>query len=345
MKKIIIHHRSSHHAQNSGYGQLSEYLDGEKLPYLDSKFPYKLAKICSSFFKKGAGTYDTTSIIKDYELSKRILFGNDKGIVHYLNGERDIRMAIQLNKIKKKYQFIATFHKPPELFDEYFPNTSYFKKLDGIIAVGKNQVDFLKERLNINHVDYIPHGIDTSFFYPGTKARKENVILFVGQHLRDFDALNFAVPRLKEKIPNLKVHIVLRHDYAKLIDFDSCISIHSGIDDFQLRALYQESTLLFLPLKTSTACNSLLEAMACGLPIVSTDVGGNFGYVSNDSGVLLPSTDIFGMIDTVIDLLSDSKSLLEMGLNARISAERMDWKIIANDVNNFYEKVYGGIKK
>lgn len=344
MKKIIIHHRSSHHAQNSGYGQLSEYLDGEKLPYLDSKFPYKLAKACSSLFKKGAGTYDTTSLIKDYELCKRILLEKEEGIVHYLNGERDIRLAIQLNKIKKKYQFVATFHKPPELFDEYFPNTSYFKKLDGIIAVGKNQVDFLKERLNIHHVDYIPHGIDTSFFYPGSKPRKENVLLFVGQHLRDFDALNFAIPRLKEKIPNLKVHIVLRNDFAKLIDFDSCITIHSGIDDLQLRALYQEATLLFLPLKTSTACNSLLEAMACGLPIVSTDVGGNFGYVSTDSGVLLPSNDTFGMIDTVIELLSDSSSLSEMGINARIAAEKMDWNIIAKEVNDFYEKVAGSKK-
>lgn len=339
MKKIIIHHRSSHHAENSGYGKLADYLDGEVLPYLDSKFPYKLAKYCSGFFKKGKGTYDTMSVIKDYELCKRILNNRENGIVHYLNGERDIRLGIQLNHFKKRFKFVASFHKPPELFDTYFPNTSYFKKLDGAIAVGINQVDFLKERLNLDHVEYIPHGIDTSFFCPNYQLTKENTILFVGQHLRDFDIFNFVVPRLKDKVPNLKVHVVLRHDFIKKIDFNSSVIVHSGIDDQKLKQLYQEATLLFLPLKTSTACNSILEAMACGLPIVSTDVGGNSGYVDANSGVLLPSKDGNAMIETIIDLLSDSHRLLKMANSSRLSAERMDWKIVATEIENFYKRL------
>jgi len=339
MKKIIIHHRSPHHAENSGYGRLADYLDGEVLAYLDSKIPYKLAKYCSSFFKKGAGTYDTMSIIKDYELCKRILFSREKGIVHYLNGERDIRLGIQVNQIEKRYKFIASFHKPPELFDTYFTNISYFKKLDGAIAVGINQVDFLKERLNLDFVEYIPHGIDTAFFHPNYQLAKENMILFVGQHLRDFDMFNFVIPRLKDKMPDLKVHVVLRHDFVKKINFNASITIHSGIDDLQLKKLYQEATLLFLPLKNSTACNSILEAMACGLPVVSTDVGGNSGYVDANSGILLPSTDGDAMIETIISLLSDSDKLSKMAQNSRKSAEKMDWNIISNKVENFYAKV------
>jgi glycosyltransferase involved in cell wall biosynthesis len=339
MKKIIVHHRSSHHAVNSGYGKLVEYLDGEVLPYSNSNFPYILAKFFSSLFKKGSGTYDSTSFIKDYELCKRILLKNDRGLVHYLNGERDIKLGIKLNQLQRKYKFVATFHKPPELFDTYFTNKSYFKKLDGAIAVGINQVDFLKERLNLAHVEYIPHGIDTTFFHPNYKIKKENMILFVGQHLRDFDMLNFVIPRLKDKISDIKVHIVLRQDFAINIISNSSVVIHSGIDDFRLRRLYQQAKLLFLPLKSSTACNSILEAMACGLPIVSTDVGGNSGYVNANSGVLLPSNDGYAMIETIVSLLSDSDKLIQMSDNCRMSAEKLNWNRVADEVEDFYQKV------
>jgi glycosyltransferase involved in cell wall biosynthesis len=336
MANITIHHRSKHHAQNSGYGQLVDYVDAETLSYLTSKFPYKFAKYCSSFFKKGAGTYDTMSVVKDYELSKKLIFSNNKGIVHYLNGERDIRLSIQLNKIKKNYKFIGTFHKPPELFDVYFKDLSYFKKLDGIITVGNNQVDFLKNRLNIEKVEYIPHGIDTIFFQPNVKIKKENTILFVGQHLRDFDTLNHVIPLIKEKIPSIKVNVVLRKDFAKKIAYNSSVEVHSGINDFQLRKLYQEASLLFLPLKTSTACNSILEALACGLPIVSTDVGGNSGYVGENSGFLLPLKDFDSMVDTIVFLLSNTAKLTLMGIEARKSGEKLDWNIIGKKVEEFY---------
>jgi hypothetical protein len=256
MKKIIIHHRSKHHAHNSGYGILSDYLAGETISYQTSNFPYKLAKWLSSLVSKKYGSFDTISLIKDYELSKKLLLSNEKGIVHYLNGERDIRFGIQLNQIRKKFQFVASFHKPPEVLKKTFEN-NYFKKLDGVIAVGENQVDFLKDWLNHTNVCYIPHGVDTSFFVPDQKKKQENTILFVGQHLRDFDTLNYSIPRLSELIPSLKVNVVIRKDFRKKIIVHPSVKVFSGIEDTILRNLYQEATILFLPLENVTAWNSI----------------------------------------------------------------------------------------
>lgn len=338
MKKIIVHHRSSHHAQNSGYGQLSEYLDGEKLPYLDSKFPYKIAKFLAQRTSNTFGNYDTTSVVKDYELCKHILCSKNKGVVHYLNGERDIRWGIQLNKIRKKYKIVATFHKPPAVLKKNF-NPKIFKKLDGAIAVGQNQVQFLKEWLGIDNVMYIPHGIDTSFFVPDAAVKESNTILFVGQHLRDFEAFNYAIPKLKEALPELKVHVVMRKDFAKKIIPNACITIHSGIDDLQLRELYQKASLLFLPLKDSTACNSILEAMSCGLPIVSTNVGGNSEYVKNGSGVLVEPNDYMSLIDATVSVLKDRDLQDVMSKNAQSNSQEFGWIEIANKVNDFYKKL------
>lgn len=338
MANIIIHHRSNHHAQNSGYGQLADYVNAETLPYLTSKFPYKLAKLLASFVTKKTGSYNTMSVVKDYELCKLILRRSNGGIVHYLNGERDIRFGIELNKIKKKYKFIASFHKPPEILQATF-NNSNFKKLNGAIAVGKNQVDFLKNWLHTDKVKYIPHGIDTSFFTPDVSKKEDNTILFVGQHLRDFEAFNYAIPRIKEKINDLKVNVVLRKDFNHKIQYNSSISILNNLNDKELIEQYQKATLLFLPMKNSTACNSILEATSCGLPVITNDVGGNSGYVNNNSGVLIPQNDNFTLIDQTISLLKNRCVINQLSLGARDKAKTVDWKSIASKVEDFYSNI------
>jgi hypothetical protein len=76
---------------------------------------------------------------------------------------------------RKKFQFVASFHNPPEVLKKTFEN-NYFKKLDGVIAVGEYQVDFLKDWLNHTNVCYIPHGVDTSFFVADHKKKQESYV-------------------------------------------------------------------------------------------------------------------------------------------------------------------------
>ena len=340
MPNIIIHHRSVHHAQNSGYGRLADYLAGSSLAYHDSKFPYTLAKKAAKLFDQKAGSYNSISFVKDYELLKKILLSKkDNGVVHYLNGERDIRLSIALNSYLPKYKFVASFHKPPEILSNTIRDTKYLKKLDGAIAVGENQVDFLKNWLNLENVKFIPHGVDTVFFKPDESKRKENTLLFVGQHLRDFDALNYAIPRLKEQNPNIRINAVLRKDFANKIVSNDIVTVFSGIDDEKLRTMYREATLLFLPLKDCTACNSILEAMACGLPIISTDVGGNSGYVKNNAGLLLPSNDYKALVDETISLLKNNEKQIEMSNDARQVALDYEWESVVLRIKEFYDKV------
>lgn len=59
------------------------------------------------------------------------------------------------------------------------------------------------------------------------------------------------------------------------------VTIHRFISNEQLLYLYNNSRLLFLPLKDSTANNSLLEALACGVPVVATDLPGIKDYTNS----------------------------------------------------------------
>lgn len=211
--------------------------------------------------------------------------------------------------------------------------------LDGAIAVGTNQVEFLKKWLQLKNVEYIPHGVDTKFFVPDISAKKKNTLLFVGQHLRDFDTFNKTVPKLAAAIANLQIRLVIHPAYSSKIEPHSCVDILSDVNDEQLRTLYQQATLLYLPMLDSTACNSLLEAMACGLPIITSNVGGNAGYLKNTSNILVESGNVDGFIDETIALLQDELRLTNMGKASRDRAMKLDWAKVAGDINGFYEKL------
>ena len=66
---------------------------------------------------------------------------------------------------------------------------------------------------------------------------------------------------------------------------------HSGLYSEQVRELYRRATLLFLPFIDAAANNGIVEALACGLPIVSTRVGGIPDYVPDDCGRLCAPGD------------------------------------------------------
>lgn len=336
MKKIIVHHRSTHHSGYSGYSQLINYINEVEIVSGDSVFSKRLARFIKNRIDQNFGLYDSNSVLKNFELIKRQFFTNENLLIHYLNGERDIRQAI--NCAPSKVKSIATFHKPGEVLRQTISNPKYLKKLDAAIAVGINQVDFLKEWLNNENVVYIPHGVDTTFFRPDYSKRKENSILFVGQHLRDFEALNFAIPKIKDKIPNIEINIVLRSDFRRKIKPIENIRFFSGIDDNVLREMYQSASILFLPLKNVTACNSILEGMACGLPIVTTDLMGTRGYGLNDlNSVLITPNDYSMLVDEAINSLKNIDKENKKGILLREKSLEFDWKIIANKVEEFYK--------
>lgn len=311
-----------------------------KVVYGTSKFPYRLAKILAGLHSKAKGNYNAGSILKAIELYQLLKKSKgQKNVVHFLNGERDVR---HLGFFKRKFpntKFIATFHKPPEVLKKTIPNPVALRKLDGAICVGANQVDFLKEWLQLDAVEYIPHGVDTTFFVPDTSRKKPNTLLFVGQHLRDFDMLNNTVPKLAEQIDNLQVKVVLHPAYKSKVSPHNCITVLTGVNDTRLRSFYQEASLLYLPLLDSTACNSLLEAMACGLPIITSAVGGNRVYLEDTFNVLIEKGDMESFINETLTCISDGPWLEKIGALCRDKAMALGWEKIAHAVHTFYKSI------
>ena len=341
MKTIFVHHRSGHHATNSGYSKLIDYYNNVSVVNAKPSLPFKLAKSIAGMSNQKAGLYNAGSVFKELELYKTLRASkNEANLVHYLNAERDIRHILKMSKTIKNTIFCGTFHKPPIALDRLIKKNTYIKRLHGAIAVGKNQVDYIKNNFKIDEVAYIPHGIDTNFFIPKIHKYKQPTLLFVGMHLRDFEAFNYTIPILFEKIKNLKVQVVINKYFLHLIKPQSFIEVFTDLDDVELREKYQEASLLYLPMIDSTACNSILEAMACGLPIITNDVGGNKDYMSETDSILVPFNDNNYLIDATISLLKNEDKLKEIAVKSRNKVKEFDWAIISDKISKFHASLY-----
>jgi len=148
---------------------------------------------------------------------------------------------------------------------------------DDLAAAGLDRVNISLDSLRRDRVHALTrrdclhqvlHGIDTDFFTPRTEARREGPFRCVtaGHWLRDWTAVRAVAVAL----PDVEFHVVTDRDtgLAGLAN----VRTHRNVDDATLRSIYQQSDALFLPLVQSTANNTLLEGIACGLPAVSTDL-------------------------------------------------------------------------
>lgn len=74
---------------------------------------------------------------------------------------------------------------------------------------------------------------------------------------------------------------------------------------------------------------SVMEAMALGLPVVTTDVGGiPFLLKHNQEALLVADNDVVGMVDAVATLIENPVVTQKIVRNARIKAESWDWDVV-----------------
>jgi|694.fasta_scaffold39313_7 glycosyltransferase involved in cell wall biosynthesis len=252
-------------------------------------------------------------------------------IGHVLNFEE--HYLVFHPSIKNACTTIATIHIPPWRWSPLM--TTCVTQLAGAIVLYRRDIKYLENYIGEGKVKFIPHGVDTEFFRPGAgfvSIPPEPRLLFVGQFLRNIGMLNRVVRRLQKDHPNLRFDFAVARHAFEGAEFRELLSLtdvvwHHGISDCELLSLYQNAYILLVPMDESGANNAVVEALATGLPVVTTDVGGIRDYGGADIFPIVANNDDDAMVALVERYLQNPAWREVVSQKQRgFAVEEFNWK-------------------
>jgi phosphatidylinositol alpha-mannosyltransferase len=249
---------------------------------------------------------------------------------------------------------VGTFHSwfPPSSFLSFFHRIFQreLNRIDAKIAVSEPVIE-AHSRYFKAEWEVIPNGVDVDYFHPNGRMPADVFIrgprlLFLGR-LDPRNGLNIvleAMPEILRHDPRTQLDIVgdgpLRKYYerrAHSLGSNVCFMgyVYDERPDF-----YGKADLYLCPTTRASFGITLLEAMACGTPLVVSDIIGFRELVNGGPEAVLVEPDKpEAWARTIIDLISKPGRRAEMALAGLLKAREYAWPIIAERVLKVYERV------
>lgn len=206
-----------------------------------------------------------------------------------------------------------------------------------------------------NKIEVIPNGVDTKIYFQKNINKIPNQIFFLSvldkyHKYKGLQHLINAIKIVKTKIPNIRLIIggsgELIEEYetlTKVLGLEKNIEFRGFVESDKLVDLYNQSELFVLP---STGSEEgfgivLLEALACGTPVVATDIVGIArGVKQNNCGIIVKPRNSDTLAEAIVKILKNPKLVRKMGENGRkLVEDKYNWKVISNKIINVYREL------
>ncbi len=220
------------------------------------------------------------------------------------------------------------------------------KSCDALLISTKKLGKLYSGLIDKSKMHHVPIGVDTSVFRPSLSATGKKTTIFTSGHLhkrKGFDYLIRAMPGIIKEVPNAELAIAgdgIHRKYFESIvaelGLQKKVRFLGYLPRKKMVSRYQACSLFCLPSLSEPFGMVILEAMACGKPIVATNVGGIPEIVKN--GILVPSRSPEALVRAVVGLLSDKKRLGRMGRQSRKTALKYDWERVVDRIEKIYRK-------
>jgi glycosyltransferase involved in cell wall biosynthesis len=342
---ILLSKKIPWFGQHTGYQQLPRYL--QRIEPATRVFAPR-HRMRERFIGKAYSLYRGWSRRNQWDAAAEFRFARaetERRVVrHILHLEEHSWFLDQWDKAPRN--IIGTLHLPPDAWtEEELENVA---RLSSGIVLYRRDLAFFESLVGEGRVRFIPHGVDVEFFHPRPIPPAPKHLLFAGHYLRNTKMLSRVVPRLSERHPGLRFHLLVPEEFRGLGGLPNlarhpAIVWHQRLNDEELRELIASCYLLLLPMNNSGANTAVVEALACGTPIVTTDVGGIRDYGGDNIFPIVPNDDDDAMIALVERYLQEHHWREDVGERCRDFAETwLPWPLIARQHLEIYEELAAG---
>jgi len=196
-------------------------------------------------------------------------------------------------------------------------------------------------------VETIYNPVDLSLYDVESKNSKEDeYVKFVNvarfTKVKNQATLVEAISIISKKYKNIKMLLIgdgeLRAEVEAMVDnynLKDVITFTGNISNVYEKL--KQSDIFVLSSHYEGLPLSILEAMAAGLPIIATNVGGVPDVVT-DNGILVEDNNLSQLVEAMVKLIENKELRLRMGEASRKNVMRFDIKEIANQYQKLYEK-------
>ncbi len=237
-----------------------------------------------------------------------------------------------------------------------------FKHVDWIVTHGPMDYERIKEITG--KVTFIPLWVDTQNYRPVSKVQKRHlrrellglgnvrVALFVGRlhSNKDPATLFFAFKRLLE-VRNDVILVVIgtgpeKKKYVELVkqlDITDKVKLLGYIRHEEIPKYYNIADVYVLTSIWEEWSNTIMEAMACGVPVIATNVGANPYLVKDgETGFLFPRGDFNALAEKMAYVLDHPSEVKRISARARLSVKQYTKRGIGESYQNTIQKVITG---
>jgi L-malate glycosyltransferase len=219
-----------------------------------------------------------------------------------------------------------------------------WKKAKYVVANSEGLKALAKETSKNQEIKIIYNGIDTALFHPKEKQGSSFTLLCVSRLIprKGLEYLIKAMPKIIEKRNNARLIIVgdgPEKTRLKQLSIDlgveKNIELQGYVEHEKLPVIYRDADVFILPSLYEGMSNTILEAMASGLSIITTDTGGTKELIK-DNGIIIKKSSSKEISDSVIMLINNKKKIAAFEKKSRDLALEKDWKSVADQYLKSY---------
>ena len=262
--------------------------------------------------------------------------------------------------------FIAKLNRIPVVVAEHF--SSFPRRLLGPLDLAKAWLAFrwadmvlpvsrdlqnAIERYGLRaRFKVIPNVADTSLFFPPPEVRSDTDvkrIVFVGQlaPVKGIPYLLKAASHLRGKRDDWHLDIVgdgkERMEYERLavdLNLGDRVTFHGSRSRREVAEFMRRADLFVLPSLVETFSAPAAEALACGIPVLSTRCGGPEDFIVEDVGFLVPSGDADALFQGLDQMLTNLHRYSRQRI-AQYARERFSPEVVGAQLHALYQSLIG----